>query len=209
MQTQEEQLQIADTWLREICPKNIIQGNHELAPQDTTRIGAYIRQNFNGQITYESLNAAVVALWTQLTHVSNSVEGSQFRGAYAPAQRQLSDQAKRDAGLAVQKDPRTNHHLEDQKQMKFETPQDLARHILQNVFQKAGMENPMKAEAEALVFQGDHGIDHRRTGELRQIFVKDQAGNVLWDRTLAMRKQALEGWNRARNQRQMFSGRSK
>jgi hypothetical protein len=187
-----ERDRILQVWLRDHCPVGLKASNGEPYAGDVDRILEFLRRNYDGQITIESLNDAVLTLENVLTWFSRRPEDRQVRGL-RPKPRVLSVQAQIDAGMKIA--PTERSHTKDTK---IKNPIEALRPITKKAL--CDMQDPDKTRAEQIMVTTTSGkIDHGFTASLRKTFANNQDGSVNWKETLRIRTVAANEYEKRRN----------
>jgi hypothetical protein len=201
-QTDQEKTQISQQWLRDHCPEGIRTADGGLLQADVDKIQAYIDKAYDGVVSVQSLNAAVLQLGTQLTWLDSSPEAVRLRGMDKP--RVLTEEMQYEAGLKRRPDARVNHA--ETEAITNEDIQKNIKRMAKDIIEKLGIQNPFQAMAEALTMEDRQGrIDHQLTGELHQVFAH-RNGKVDWEKTYELRQIACDNHRARKNQQRRPGG---
>ncbi len=196
-QTQQNE-QVVNLWLKRHAPLGLLASNGEPFAGDIDRFIEFVNRNYNGVFSVEALNAAVVMLEPVLTWFSNERE---LRNVPPPPPRNLSRQAKIDAGMIPVNPDGPQSHLKDAPLVSIEETARQAREHFRKMTGQATEEQEWQNKAEALQVSGRQGkTDWPKTDSLRQVFARNtQTGQIDWKRTFEERYRMAEIVERAKN----------
>lgn len=149
-QTAEQQTAVVLEWLEKHCPTGLKTTNGGLTSTDVEKISQLIARNHGDIWSIPALNDAVEKLHSNLTWFDSSPGAVIIRNRPVK-ERQLSEQAQREAGMRPNRLP---SHTDDTKPIsQRDLLQKIAKNILQTMPEEVRNYNPFKARAEAMVVQ--------------------------------------------------------
>jgi len=182
---------VATNYVQNYAPSGlVIDGSFYGTTSD--KIVAFIRNKYpNKPLTNEMITDAIRTLWNSLDFFDRSDSALQFRNMAKP-ERQLSKQARIDAGLELDTDPR--NHSNDSK---FNNPADQLRKIVKKI---VGETDPDIIAADRISVTNRYSkIDHAFTAELKKIFAHNPDGSINGKETRRLRMAAADQYEKRRN----------